>query len=420
MQTSDEQKPVIRARALRARNLMAVAHAVQHIFAMSIPPLLVFIHADLHLSWTQLGTVVAVGHITGGLMQFMTGMFVDKFGVKRVLISGFSLLLTGLFLFSRSHTLPAMIACQILFGIGNSTFHPASFAEVSRATKHRGMGIGMALHNIGGNVGGAAAYSIAALLAVWLGWRDAILAMVSGGALLTLAFGLTYREMAAWEKETDQSGKAEDEAAVTRQKPAESTDTQKGNENASPLLQIWMPVLVVATAALMSGAFSRGFNTFLPSFLTTARGASGAVAGMLSTIMMLSGAGGSFLGGKLGDTLDRRRVVLASALVTAMFIMLLVQLPLQGLPLVLLLIAIGFSLSVARPCMSALTSDATPGDKTGTAFGIVFGVMSLGGSAATPIIGYVADHYTLQLGFVLLAVFFLGHGLLMQLVKPRD
>ncbi len=419
MQTSEAGQTAIQKRAIRARNTMAIAHAVQHVFAMSIPPLLVFMHADLPLGWTELGVVLAVGHITGGLMQLFTGMFVDRFGVKRVLVTGFSLLLTGLFLLSRSHTLPAMIASQVLFGLGNSTFHPASFAEVSEATKYRGMGIGMALHNIGGNVGGAAAYSIAALLAAWLGWREALFVMICGGVVLTFYFALSYREMAIEEAETDPS-----RHSSLKNEPRSGDDNSResnpGSCNESPILRIWMPVVVVAMAALLSGAFSRGVNTFLPTFLTTVRGASGALAGVLSTVLMLSGVGGSFLGGKLGDIWDRRRVILASTMATALFVLLLVRLPLHGIPLIILLVAIGFSLSVARPCLSALTSDASPDAKTGTAFGIVFGLMSLGGSAATPVVGYVADHLTLELGFILMAIFFLGHGMLIQLVRARS
>ena len=405
-------------KALRSRNVMALAHAVQHVFAMSIPPLLVFIQADLQFSWTELGVAVAAGYITSGLIQFVSGFLVDKFGVKRVLVGGFSLLLLGLFCLSRSHILQMMVFSQILFGIGNSTFHPASFAEVSKATRHRGLGMGMAWHNIGGNVGGAAAYSIAALLATWLGWRTAIIVMVAGGAVLTVIFAASYREMPDLEVEEDDVGdidadKLQSEVAAASDQANENSDS---NSNLSDVRK-WLPVILVAAAALLSGVFSRGLNTFLPTFLTTVRGASGAVAGMLSTILLLSGAGGSFLGGKLGDERNRKQVVLFSSVITALFVFVLVRFPLTGLPLILVLIAIGFSLSVARPCLNAITSEVSPGGKTGTAFGVVFGVMSLGGSGITPVIGYIADHFSLQLGFVLLAVAFLLHGLLMQKVN---
>jgi len=274
----------------------------------------------------------------------------------------------------------------------------------------------MALHNIGGNIGGAVAYSVAALLATWLGWREAIIAMIIGGAFATVIFGMSYRQMPTTNDEDKTQETEEQEIAATEDRKTDETDAEPTGF-AFHHTNIWIPVLIVAFAALLSGAFSRGLNTFLPTFLTTIRGTSGAVAGMLSTIMLLSGAGGSFLGGKLGDMWSRKRIVLISALVTALFVVVMVQFPLQGIPLILVLIAIGFSLSVARPCLNALTSNASPSGKTGTAFGIVFGVMSLGGSAATPVIGYITDNFTLQLGFFVLAIFFLAHGLLMQAVK---
>lgn len=404
---SDETKV-----ALQARNTMAFAHAVQHLFAMCLPPLLVFIHNDLQFTWTQLGVIVAVGSITTGLIQLISGFLVDKLGVKRVLVAGFSLLLFGLFLLSRSQTLPMMILSQFFFGVGNSTFHPASFAEVSKATRGRGLGMGMALHNIGGNVGAAAAYSIAAVLATIMGWRSALITMISGGAALTLIFALKYEELPAPDEDTEES-----ETAAASDGEVEKESSRSEVQTQEPAITIWMPVVIVAVAALLSGSFSRGLNTFLPTFLTTVRGSSPAVAGMLSTIMLLSGAGGSFLGGKLGDELDRRWIVLVSAIITALLVVGLVQLPITGVPLILILVAIGFALSVARPCLNAITSEACPTGKTGTAFGIVFGVMSLGGSAITPVVGYITDHYTLRLGFLVLAVSFLLHGILMMRVK---
>ncbi len=407
-----ENETDLSTRALQARNTMALAHAVQHIFAMCLPPLLVFIHADLNLTWYQLGIVVAVGSITSGLIQLVSGFLVDSFGVKRVLVAGFFLLLFGLFLLSQSQSMAMMIVSQFFFGIGNSTFHPASFAEVSKATKGRGLGMGMAWHNIGGNVGGAAAYSVAAVLATWVGWRSALVTMVSCGACLTVIFALKYQEMPSSEAIDPACSESRGHSDVEK----EGYDADPGS---GPAITLWMPVVIVAIAALLSGSFSRGLNTFLPSFLTTDRGASPAIAGVLSTIMLLSGAGGSFVGGKLGDRLDRRKVVLASAAVTALLVLAMVQFPVTGISLVLILVAIGFSLSVARPCLNAVTSEVCPEGKTGTAFGIVFGVMSLGGSAIAPVVGYIADHYTISLGFVVLAFSFLLHGLLMMKTKKR-
>ena len=76
---------LLNAQSIRARNVMFAAHALQHMFTLSLPPLFLFIHLDLQLSWTQLGILIAVASVTGGLAQFPSGLLVDRFGVKRVL-----------------------------------------------------------------------------------------------------------------------------------------------------------------------------------------------------------------------------------------------------------------------------------------------------------------------------------------------
>ncbi|MFO8060112.1 MAG: MFS transporter, partial [Bacillota bacterium] len=103
-----------------------------------------------------------------------------------------------------------------------------------------------------------------------------------------------------------------------------------------------------------------------------------------STLMLLSGAGGSLVGGQVGDRGDRTVIILISSASTAALIAVLLGVPLPTLPLVLLLILTGFSHSLARPCLNALTSGAAPAGKMGSVFGLVFGVMSLGGSISTP------------------------------------
>ncbi len=394
---------------------MFAAHALQHMFTLSLPPLFLFIHLDLQLSWTQLGVLIAVASVTGGLAQFPSGLLVDRFGVKRVLAAGFLLTLSGLFLFSRSSTLIMFIVAQVIFGLGNSTFHPASFAETSRAARRMGrLSMGLALHSIGGNIGTASAYSVAAILATWLGWRSALQVLVGLGIVLVIWFVISYREM----PEPEESAEA-GHATSSEEDPA------KGEGAAGRITpDQWVPVTIIATAAFLSGAFGSGFRSFLPTLLASIRGSTPAVAGMLSTLMLLSGAGGSLVGGQVGDRYDRTIIILISSVATVSLIAVLLGVPLHVFPLILLLIGIGFFQSLARPCLNALTSGAAPVGKTGSVFGLVFGVMSIGGSLSTPLVGYMADLYSLEMGIRVISGFLLGFGLLIfgfrKAIKARS
>ncbi len=176
----------------------------------------------------------------------------------------------------------------------------------------------------------------------------------------------------------------------------------------------WLPVVSLAAAAALSGAFGNALQSFLPAFLTTTRGVSVAMAGAFSTITLLAGTVGSIGGGRAGDRYDRSLVVLIATAVTAALVLALAWTPLGAAGLVVLLVLVGVFRSIPRPCLNAITSEIAPRGKSGSTFGLVFGAMSLGGSLASPAVGYIADRWSMPMAFSLVASLFLVHGLVIR------
>lgn len=390
-----------RATANRARNLLVGAHALEHVLSSSLPVLLIFIRQELGLSFTDMGLILAAGSLTGGLVQFPAGLLVDRVGARSLLLIGFGLALGGSFMFSVAATFPAMLLARVLIGMGNATFHPASFPEMARAAKRSGVGMGMALHNVGGSLGMSLGYSLTALLASWFGWRGALQVLCVGGGLLMLAFAFVYPRLPA----------DEDDEPVKKPVAAQAGDARQGRILVG---KQWMPVLALAAAATLSGAFGNALQSFLPAFLTTTRGVSVAVAGAFSTITLLAGTVGSIGGGKAGDRYDRSMVVLLSTAVTTALVLALAWMPVGAAGLVVLLVLVGVFRSIPRPCLNAITSEIAPRGKSGSTFGLVFGAMSLGGSVASPIVGYIADRMSMPVAFSLVGGLFLVHGFVIR------
>jgi len=416
------EEEAFQARAIATRNMLVAAHAAQHVLSMALPTLLIFIRPDLGLTYTQAGILAAASSMTGGIMQLPAGLLADRFGSKRVLVTGFVFSLTGFFMLSSGQSLAMLLLAQVIVGIGNSTFHPASFPAVAEASKRTGLGMGMALHNIGGTVGGAISYSLVAVLASWLGWRMALRSMVVVGAILAAYFTYAYIEPSELgsapsnsdNNEVDQDGaKAEDDLpAETHHKPWQAANRST--------IQQWIPVVVIAVAAFLSGSFGEGLMTFLPTFFADSRGATAVVAGMLSTLMMVSGTVGAFLGGKAADKVDRSMLVLGGAVVTTVLIVLLVSTHLNALGLGLILILVGASRALTRPPFHAITSEVAPHGQSGSVFGLIFAGSFLGGSVGNPLVGYIADHASLQVAFAVIATFYLVHGLLIRYLGWRN
>jgi len=393
------------ATANRARNLLVAAHALEHVLSSSLPVLLIFIREELGLSYTDMGIIVAVGSLSGGLAQFPAGLLVDFLGARTLMLMGFGLAVGGSALFSVSTTLPLMLLARVVTGLGNATFHPASFPEMAKASKYSGVGMGMALHNVGGSLGMSLGYALTAVLAGWLGWRGALQVLCVGGAMLTLVFALVYPRLPA----------DEDEVAAKRP-AANATDPKSAREQ---LGVQWMPVIALAAAAALAGAFGNALQSFLPAFLTTTRGVSVAVAGAFSTITLLAGTVGSIGGGKAGDRYDRSMVVLISTIITTVLVLVLAWTSVGSIGLVVLLALIGVFRSVPRPGLNAITAEIAPRGKSGSAFGMVFGAMSLGGSITSPIVGYLADRWSMPVAFSLTASLFLIHGLVIRRLYAR-
>lgn len=385
------------AQLARARDMLIAAHAIQHVLSGSLPILLIFIRPQLDLSYTDLGLIVAVGNLTGGLAQMPAGLIVDRYGARRVLLWGYLLTLTSLIMFALSSSLGPMLLSRLVMGLGQATFHPASFPEMAKATRHTGVGMGMALHSIGGTLGMAGGYSITVVLATWLGWRWALHTMVACGAVLSVLFALTYPRL---------PDEPPDPVAPAGDIPSEST--------AGAPSPGWRPAIYLSAASMLSGAFSVSLTSFLPTYLTVARGATETIASGLSTIKLLSGTAGAFAGGKAGDTLDRSNVVLLSTGATAALVVVLTSLDLGTAGLLLTLVALGFAHAMARPCLNALTSEIAPRGRSGGVFGMVFGAMALGGSIAGPVVGWIADSYSLQTAFMAMSVLYLAHGVLIK------
>ncbi len=390
--------------AKKARNLLVASHALQHIAMTALPPLLLFIASDVGLTGTELGFIVAAGSAASGLFQMPAGWLADRFTARQLLLVGYCLTLSGLFLLSQATSLSGFIVAQVFYGMGNSTFHPASFADVGRAAHHSGgLAMNMALHNIGGNVGTAAGYSVSGLLAAFLGWRSALLTLVGAGVVLVVAFYFSYPSLQSLQRD-------ERAAALEKEEATRAPDAGASS---------WMPVYVIAAAALLSGIFNSGIMNWLPTFFAQTRGSSAAAAALFSTIMMLAGAGGSLVGGSLGDRYHRGNIILVSTSTTAVLLTAVVLLPLEGLILTAVVIIKGFFYSLARPSFTAITSEISPRGMSGTAFGIIFGVMALGGSVAGPMVGYVYDVASLNLAFLILAGLLLCYGLIITAVTHR-
>src|ERR687898_827729 len=71
--------------------LIGAAHMVSHFLQLTIPPLFPLLRDEFGVTWVQLGLVSTVFYAVSGLMQTVAGFLVDRFGARRVLLTGMTL-----------------------------------------------------------------------------------------------------------------------------------------------------------------------------------------------------------------------------------------------------------------------------------------------------------------------------------------
>ena len=126
----------------------------------------------------------------------------------------------------------------------------------------------------------------------------------------------------------------------------------------------WMETLRYMTpvlAPMMGIVIVRGFSmavlsTYLPIFLTE-EGAGLWLAGAALSVFELSGVVGAFLGGSLSDRLGRRRVLLFSLFLTPIFMLLFLYLLVNQLPVLPVLLILGFVVLSVNPVLMAIIQE---------------------------------------------------------------
>jgi MFS family permease len=298
-------------------------------------------------------------------------------------------------------SLPVLAVSLAILGAAIGLYHPPGTAMVSTVIERRGRAF--ALHGIAGNIGVASAPIIATALSIAISWRAAYVFL----ALLALGVALLVRRVAPSREEALERTRLAVEAM--RVAAAPSAEPRAHPRTSPPRQRRWLarPLVLIYASTIGSGFIYRGSLTFMPAHLEGHLGLSilgwspEAVAGAMSSIVLLTAIGGQVWGGWLSDRmpLERAAVVIVLPIVPA--------LALVGASggYALLAAAAGFVLVnfAQQPVFNGLVADYAPAGAAGRAFGTSFFLTFGVGSFAASFAGLVADRWGTGPTFVMLA-----------------
>lgn len=342
--------------------LVGVAHATSHVFHLLLPPLFPLLMPDFGFGYTEAGFLMTVFFAISGMGQAFAGIVVDRYGARRVLMAGISLLAASGVALSVAVNYPMLVLAVALAGVGNSVFHPADFSLLNKKVSVSRLGHAFSVHGLSGNLGWAIGATISGTAMALAGWRGAGLA----AALVALCTVV----------------------ALQMGRPLLDDDLPKvgagGTVAGATFAFLGTPVIWLAFAffLLITAAFG-GLQSFSAPVLGGIYGISAAAGVAALTGYLLGSAAGMVVGGFVAVRVQAHERAVGTALVgAAIFASVLAS----GLPpawsVIPLMVGIGIGVGLAGPSRDLLVrrvaTDSLAGGKASPAFGRVYGFVYSG------------------------------------------
>jgi MFS family permease len=385
----------------RILTLSTAAHSLVHLYEGVLPPLIPLLMTDYGTDYFHLGIVVSVFSYAFGFGSLPAGYLADRVGPRRLVTiylfgSGISAMLVG--------GVGSLVSYGLVMGFVGlfcSTYHPASNTLIALAVRERGRAFG--IHGIAGSLGVATVPVISASIGSLFGWRAP-----------HILFGLIGIAVGCFS------------LTVSGARPAAPRKTsikeQEGVWTGARLLQLGVFFL----SAMALGLTYKGIMTFLPAYLgervqlSFLRLDAVALGGTVATLVLLSGAVGQYLAGRLADYYKPEKLYFISIAMGTVFVF--VMASASNLLLVAAAVIYALFYFAAQPIQNYLLASYVPRERQGLGYGIHF-FLSFGvGSTAAAVAGWLADRFGLGAVFQFTGVCFLLSSALalFLLLRARD
>lgn len=385
-----------------------LGHMMFHTYELVIPIFVVIWHDVFSVTAAVLGLIVGVGYALIGLGALPSGILVDRYSSRRLILGGMIGMGAGFLLLSVAPNVIVLSVGLLLWGAAASIYHPAGLALISRGAKQRGTAF--AYHGAAGNVGVATGPLLGAVLLAFFGWRTvAALLIVPVGLVFAIALQLDFDETAGVD--------ANDPASADDRGEIQSLSTFV---TTSKLLFTGGFALVFLIGNLY-GLYYRGAFTFLPDILAGLQlfepvslvGRSFAPSQYVYSGLLLLGGFGQYVGGKLVDRVQAEHALVGTF--AALVVIALIFIPTANaglLPLLVVAGLLGFFVFMEAPINQEVISKYVPANVRGLSFGYtyvaVYGIGALGSTVA----GIILTRASPMVLFVTLSIFAVVGGLL--------
>jgi FSR family fosmidomycin resistance protein-like MFS transporter len=360
-------------------SLLSAAHLCTDINQGALPAILPFLMDSYHLNYAAAAGLVFAASFISSIVQPLFGYFADKISKPWLMPVGLFLAGAGISCIGFLSEYWLLFTAVTISGVGIAAFHPEA-ARLANQVSGKKKGTGVSIFSVGGNAGFALGPIIATTALLYWGLKGTLILIVPV-TLMAIILATQISKL----QEYQTSSQSENKITVT----AQAKDQ-------------WVPFYKLTIVVFCRSIIFYGLNTFLPLYWIHIFQQSQAASGTVLTILFTVGAVGTLFGGRLADRFGYNKII-QMGFIALLPLLLLFMFTENITVATFLLIPMGFALFASTSPMVVLGQKYLP-NRMGLASGVTLGLAVSVGGIATPLLGWTADHYGLQLAFKALAI----------------
>ncbi len=369
---------------------VSAAHFVSHFYMLVLPPLFAFVRADYAVSYTEIGLALTVFNAVSAVAQMPAGFLIDRINARWALVAGLLAGAAGFAVAGLVDSYWVLIAMFGLIGLGNTAYHPADYALLSRHIAPERMSQAYSIHTFAGMLGSATAPAAVLLMHSLYGWRGAFLGAAALGVAAALLLALLP------------DGKALPVPIKPRETGAAPTNWR---------LLLTAPILINFVFFLIYAFGSFGLQNFSVVALGSLYGTSAATANSALSANLIMSALGVLIGGWIAGRITNHRLTASLGLFVTVLVAAFIGSADPGaLMLVLVMSLAGLCGGMVMPSRDMIVREVTPPGAFGTVFAFVTTGYHIAGILAPLLFGALLDHgepramFFVIAGFTLLSI----------------
>lgn len=297
-ETKRPTPPRIRRAQVLALTLLVVSDVINYMDRGTLAVANSAILSEMGVSLVEMGWLLSAFAWTYALAQLPVGGMVDRIGPRRLL--GFGLVVWFLAQAAGGlvHSFTQFVVSRMILGVGEAPQFPSAAGVVSNWFPVRERGVPTGIFNSASPLGSALAPPLLTLLIVYLDWRWMFVLMGLVSLVMAAVWFALYRDPVPLALDAAETAYLSDGAGPDG-KPAENLGFQD-----------WLSLFGLTTWGMILGFFGSVYLnwvylTWLPGYLTQARGMNLVTSGFATSVPFFCGFVGCLVAGWFSDKLTR-------------------------------------------------------------------------------------------------------------------